>query len=1147
MKRTYIITALLAILCTLTSQSQTSWVTLPTNNNIQEALDFDVEVTENGGIYAAYVKYNSATTSYEFYIDRFTSSWSNIYMTSLTDVAGLEKMISTTHVGDTAYILVANDQSNDAFKLWKASAANVSLVGTYSNFLDESEDFMIQGGFTDTQLYVAGVDPSGSPTGKKMNFPSNNWGPMANFGVSGTHVTMHNTQDSIYFGFTQVVGPNEEIFVYAIQKLNPPITSSDLLFSQSLRYTHPVTSNVDIVQSVGSFYFLDRQQLTILANDAGTHVLIPVSTSGYGTGTFTAVGVADETDVDNHLDGGFILTRNSANNDAIEVFSKTAAAADLSILGPSVNTTNSSSLLRIAGLNANRHKLVGYQDDNQLPAAIEFKVNNEAPTILQNLAKTSLCGSNTSSLFNGLKVQDFDRDTVAITVTNSSNTALIDPNNIIINRSYSNLVTNFEVLAVHDASSISVPTNVTLTFSITDGLATTVFQKTFTVAPLATITQILNTDFCSNDVEVDLNDYVDIKGGAFVDDLSLTPIPSSFTPANTYSTAGTYVVRYTVSTGCYAPLNMNFSIFDAPSVTITNIIDVANCNDSTGSVTASITPGTSLVTNFQWNTGDTANLVLTALPAGTYSIEVRDENNCLAKEEAIVNLQNVVVNRTIDSVTCFGGNDGQIAITSVTGMSNITNYFWSNGQGGPTATTLTAGAYTVQITDDNNCIANRTFHVGQRAPLTLTKTKLSPDCGQTNGGIDLTISGGLPGYNFMWNNAAVTEDLTNIGYGMYDVTITDAAGCSLKDFTWVSEIGAPSISGIITKESCNASDGAIDITATAGNVPGPFNYTWSNTATTEDVDNITAGEYSVVVEDSAGCHGVAYFNVSIQPPLKNEICIISVDTLTTSNLVIWERTETTGIDYYNIYRETNVANQFIWIDSVEADDLSVFNDVVASPKVASWRYKLSAVNECGVEGPLSAPHKTIHLRFGGVGTNIDLSWNSYEGTYYDSCVISRKVGTAQWEEIATVPYGVRSFTDNPPSTTDLDYQINFELLNPCSATGRAEDFHYCRSNRSRGIFNPGSGAGYSNNSIEELVNEAVRLSYYPNPFQHEFTVSMEANMKQSYEIYNSVGMKVSEGTLLTGENKINLMSVEKGIYFLVLTENRDLVLRLVKQ
>jgi hypothetical protein len=58
---------------------------------------------------------------------------------------------------------------------------------------------------------------------------------------------------------------------------------------------------------------------------------------------------------------------------------------------------------------------------------------------------------------------------------------------------------------------------------------------------------------------------------------------------------------------------------------------------------------------------------------------------------------------------------------------------------------------------------------------------------------------------------------------------------------------------------------------------------------------------------------------------------------------------------------------------------------------------------------------------------------------------------------------------------------------------------------------------------------------------------MEANKMQSYEIYNSVGMKVSEGTLLTGENKINLMSVEKGIYFLVLTENRDLVLRLVKQ
>lgn len=1147
MKSVYIIAALLISLCTLPLTAQTTWVTLPTNTNIQEAIDYDIEVTDNGGIYATYVKYNSGSANYDFYIDEFNSSWSNIYMTTLTDVAGLEQMISTTHMGDTAFVLFVNNQTNDEFKLLKVFGSTVSSVGTYNNLLDETERFTLQGGYTDTQLYLAGVDATGSPTGKKMTFPAGNWNPMANFGISGSNVSMHNTQDSIYFAFTQTVGADEEIFVYAIQKLNPPLTASDLLFNQSLRYTHPVTTNTDVVQSTGGYYFLDRQGLNILANDNGVNVLIPVSPAGYGTGVLTAVDYDTETDVDNHLDGGYIVTRNGANADAIEVFAKTTANPDFGIVGPSVNTTTAASLLRIAGQNVNRHKLVGYQDDNQVPAAIVFKVNNQSPTILQNLAKTVLCGTNTTSLFNGLKVQDFDRDTIYLTVTNSSNTSIIDPSNITVNLTYDNLITNFEVLAQHDASGISVPTNVTLTFSITDGLASTIFQKTFSVQPLQTITQILNTEFCRGDSEIDLNDYVDIKNGVFTNDLNAAVIPSDFLPGVTYPLPGNFPVTYTAASGCYSPLNMTFSIFASPSVAITNITDVTGCATNDGQVTAVITPGTATTTKFQWNTGDTTNLTLSNLVAGTYSIEVTDFYGCYAKTEGIVNLQNVTVTQTTDSVTCNKGSNGQIAISGVTGMAAPLNYFWSNGQGGPTATNLSAGAYTVQITDNNNCIVNRTFNVGQRSAIVISKVKTSPNCGQTDGGIDLTVSGGLPGYNFLWNNAAVTEDLTNIGYGMYDVTVTDAAGCSVKNFTWVGEIGAPTITGIITAEGCNASDAAIDITTTAGNVPGPFEYTWSNTATTEDLTNIPSGEYSVIAEDPAGCHAVAYFNVGIRPPLKNEICVISVDTATTTNLIIWERAETVGVDYYKIYRETNIANQFIWIDSVEDSDLTVFNDVVASPAVASWRYKLSAVNNCGVEGPLSSAHRTIHMRRVVNGPNMELKWNYYEGTNYDSVIVSRYTALTGWEDIVTLPAGDRSYTDTPPSTTDLDYQINFELLDDCSATGRAEDFHYCRSNRSRGLFNPGSGAGYSNNGVEELQNEFVSLVYYPNPFQSQFTVEMDAANNQTYEIYNSIGRKVAEGSLEKGQNIVELNQVENGVYFLVLTNNRDLVLRLVKQ
>ena len=126
------------------------------------------------------------------------------------------------------------------------------------------------------------------------------------------------------------------------------------------------------------------------------------------------------------------------------------------------------------------------------------------------------------------------------------------------------------------------------------------------------------------------------------------------------------------------------------------------------------------------------------------------------------------------------------------------------------------------------------------------------DCtGNTNGSIDLTVTGGTPGYTFNWSTGATTEDINGLSAGDYTVTVNDATGdCeTVRTFT-VEEPTPLSITGSVSPDQ-GAGDGAIDITVSGGTPP--YGYVWSNGATTEDLGGVSFGDYTVTVTDSRGC------------------------------------------------------------------------------------------------------------------------------------------------------------------------------------------------------------------------------------------------------------------------------------------------------
>ena len=149
-------------------------------------------------------------------------------------------------------------------------------------------------------------------------------------------------------------------------------------------------------------------------------------------------------------------------------------------------------------------------------------------------------------------------------------------------------------------------------------------------------------------------------------------------------------------------------------------------------------------------------------------------------------------------------------------------------------------------------------------PLVIAETHVNVDCnGNSTGSIDITVTGGTApsSLSYAWSNAAVTEDINTLAAGTYTVTVTDGNGSTATTSVTITEPAVLAASGVTTDVLCNGnSTGAIDLTVSGGTAP--YNFVWSNGATTEDVSGLAAGTYTVTVDDANGCDPVYTFTIT---------------------------------------------------------------------------------------------------------------------------------------------------------------------------------------------------------------------------------------------------------------------------------------------
>ena len=294
------------------------------------------------------------------------------------------------------------------------------------------------------------------------------------------------------------------------------------------------------------------------------------------------------------------------------------------------------------------------------------------------------------------------------------------------------------------------------------------------------------------------------------------------------------------------------------------------------------------------------------------------------------------------------------------------------------------------------------------------------------------------GDSYVWNGT--TYDTT----GNYTQTLQTVNGCDsvvTLHLTVVPDT-APQIlvSGQIT--SC------VGGTATLSLAVPYSNYVWSTGDTTATVSVTAAGYYWVTVTDSYGCESVSSHTHLGESALIEEtpsLCMVGVEN--GHNLLIWAEMNDADVQYYKIYRENDRANVFEPLAVVASSEANVYEDATSDPSVRAYRYKITAMDVCQCETPLSALHKTVHLTINrGIGNSWNLIWTPYEGAEIVSCKLYRGTTPYNMQQIATMPATLTSYTDYTNQAGALFYQIEMVMDGSCVRRTRDVSYAGARSN-----------------------------------------------------------------------------------------------------
>lgn len=338
---------------------------------------------------------------------------------------------------------------------------------------------------------------------------------------------------------------------------------------------------------------------------------------------------------------------------------------------------------------------------------------------------------------------------------------------------------------------------------------------------------------------------------------------------------GTYTVTVTDANNCTAtatatvqePITLNASL-------------TVNGNICVGNVSATVNGVGGLAPyRYQWSTGATSQTV-TGLQQGIYFVTIYDANNCTKDTSVSVSNASLPLTTEVRHLTCSGQHNGSITLHIPSGLGGH-QIRWSTGDTTLIINNLTAGTYSVTLTDGAGCVRTASAEVRNGRTLNPEIARTDATCGNLGKATVTNVINGIAPFTYNWSNGATTQTASNLAAGTYTVTVTDSGSCQaiVPVTIHLSSSGNFTVAVNTTNAICTSASGRITISGATGGV-APYTYRLGTSTNTIGIfGGLVAGNYAVSITDSAGCQSVVNAIVrtdntplNIEPRVTNTTC-----------------------------------------------------------------------------------------------------------------------------------------------------------------------------------------------------------------------------------------------------------------------------------
>ncbi|MGA3014291.1 MAG: T9SS type A sorting domain-containing protein [Bacteroidales bacterium] len=303
-------------------------------------------------------------------------------------------------------------------------------------------------------------------------------------------------------------------------------------------------------------------------------------------------------------------------------------------------------------------------------------------------------------------------------------------------------------------------------------------------------------------------------------------------------------------------------------------------------------------------------------------------------------------------------------------------------------------------------------------------------------------------------------------------------------------------------------------------------FTAAGTYTCKAKYDTTSGACLTSMQDSA------VITIAGSPPATPAICMVTYDTTTSKNMIIWNKpTNVYNLDHYNIYKQTYQANVYAKIAEVPFSSMSIYTDSTSNPLIHWDRYELSVTDTNGLESTLSSDHMTIHLDASSGFTGFNLTWNSYIGFTFQTYRIHRKHETGPWiliDSVAADSYTLL-YTDPYFESGVTNYYIEVVKPYPCYPTLKENGYESVVSNVA--VSAP-LGIG---------ENKQSGMMIYPNPAHDKLFIINQATGNFTAGIYSVDGRELISYSLNGTKAMLDVSNLIYGLYIIKIQSDQGIL------